>query len=572
MQDDEIDLEFSIMESNDPEDPEEVPFFNQLPEAHPQENPTPQEPQKKKNGKKATSKKPAALFEKFLTGLEQQKDTEAKLKYAFGFMKSCIAQNPPFFKGFWEARIKCLELFKENIPSTLRTQKWEEFSDLSKEARRMKDQLDEQSNFAQEQIDIAISAIEKDLEELPEVLKQEFPFSLPEEAHTLNSHFDFYQATQIELHHLNLAASRVTSLRKELIKTEMRVRIKNKFFDRLSKIGDMIFPRRKTLIQEISQTFMGDVEKFIETHFSENFSPESIGPLREEIKALQQTAKFFTLNTQAFSQTRLLLSQCWDKLKEQDKERKIEWDKRKEEFRKNEIMFKEMIETVLGNFTSCQQSPSQSLMALEKISILMRSRELGRDEVKTLRTFLAEVRSKVHEKQKEQDEKREQQEEIRMQQRKLLFQEFKEKVLAFLNNAKEISSETILEQKDKLVSDIQKSSLSKPEKAELEKLLKNLKDILREKKEVALRSLPDDDRQALLQLRELLKQKQEERQEIKEMVEHYRKKSGLSGIDFEKGLEYSALMAEEKEKLERAYESVKEVEMKIDELESKLSE
>lgn len=527
------------------------------------------QPQKKKSEKKAPPKeKPSAELQQFLTGLEQQKDAEAKLDFAFGFMKTCISHDPPFFKGFWESRIKCLELFKENISPSFRAQKWAEFSELSKEARRMKDQLDEQSSFATEQIDIAINAIEKELESPPE----EASFSLPEEAHSLASNLNFYKATQNQLHHLNLLATRITSLRKELIKTEMRIRIKNKFFDRLSKTGDQIFPRRKTLIQELSQTFMADVEKFIGRHFSQNESRESIFRLREEIKALQQTAKLLTLNTQAFSQTRLHLSECWDKLKEQDKERKVEFDKRKDEFKKNEAEFKEMIEAAKAKFESNEHSPFQAEAALDEISHVMRSKELGRDEVRSLRTLLMEVKDKIHEKQKELDKQREQQEEIRQQQRRQLYQELREKLESFLNSAKELAQEVILAQKEELTSEIQKSSLSKPEKAELEKLLKNLKDILREKKEMALRSLPADDRQALEQLKELLKQKQEERQEIKEMVEHYRKQSGLSGVSFEKGLEYSALMTEEKEKLEKANDSVKEVETKIGELESKLSE
>lgn len=586
MQDDETNLEFPVMESNDPSqesshessheplsvDP--VPTAPNDPLTEPlAENST--EPRKKKSGKRGPQKeKPAGELSQFLTELDEQKDVEAKLEFSLSFMKACISQDPPNFKGFWEARIKSLAFFKENIAPSHRAQKWEEFSELSKEARRMKDQLDEQSDFASEQIDIAIGAIEKELEELAEMLKAEdahLPSILPPDAYALAENSDFYHITQNELHHLNLLATRITSLRKELIKTEMRIRTKNKFFDRLSKAGDLIFPRRKTLIHDLSQTFMDDIEKFIHHHFSERESRESIFNLREEIKALQHTAKLLNLNTLAFSKTRLSLSECWDKLKEQDKERKIELDKRKDEFKKNESEFKEMIEATAAKFESGELSPSLTQNALDEISTQMRNKELGRDEVKTLRTLLTEIKDKIHAKQKEHETKRLKQEEERVQQRRELFQEFRGKIEAFLNSAKELSSEALLQQKEELASEFQKSTLSKPEKIELEKLLKSLKDILREKKEIALRSLPADDRQALQQLKELLKQKQEERQEIEEIREFYRKQSGLSGISFEKGLEYSALIAEQREKFEKAQEAVKEVEKKIDELESKLS-
>jgi hypothetical protein len=589
MQDDETNLEFPVMESNDPSHdplrepsaiepvPPEAPFIN--PHAD-EEDPsketslkTEAEPRKKKGGKRGDHKeKPSGELQQFLDELELQKDVEAKLEFSLGFMKACISQDSPNFKGFWEARIKSLAFFKENISPSNRAQKWAEFSELSKEARRMKDQLDEQSDFASEQIDIAIGAIEKELEELSETLKEQSPHVLPFDAYALDANADFYQAAQTELHHLNLLATRITSLRKELIKTEMRIRTKNKFFDRLSKAGDLIFPRRKTLIHDLSQMFMADIEKFIHYHFSEQGSQESIFKLREEIKALQHAAKLLTLNTLAFSQTRLSLSECWDKLKEQDKERKVEFDKRKDEFKKNESEFKEMIEAAAAKFESGEHSPSQTISALDEISTLMRNKDLGRDEVKTLRSLLGELKDKIHAKQKEQENKRLESEELRLQQRRELVQEFRGKIEEFLNGAKELSSEAILQQKEEIASEIQKSTLSKPEKIELEKLLKNLKEILREKKEIALRSLPADDRQALEQLKELLKQKQEEKQEIEEIREYYRKQSGLSGISFEKGLEYSALIAEQREKLDRAQEAVREVEMKIDELESKLSE
>lgn len=555
MQDTDTNLEFPIMESNDPSS----------------EPPEPQttEPKNKKSDK---VRPPSAEFQQFLKDLEQQKDIEAKLDFSLDFMRASIAQDPPNFKSFWDVRIHCLSLFKENIAPSHRAAKWAQFSDLSKEARRMKDQLDEQSDFASEQIEIAIQAIEKELDELQDTLKQESVFILPQEAYALDNHAEFYQSTQNELHQLNLFATRITSLRKELIKTEMRIRTKNKFFDRLSKAGDHVFPKRKTLIHEMSQTFMADIENFIKHHFSQNSGRESIFKLREEIKALQHSAKILTLNTQAFSQTRLSLSECWDNLKEQDKERKVEFDKRREEFKKNESEFKEMIEAASSKFESAEHSPAQTLAALEEISTQMRNKELGRDEVKTLRTLLSEVKSKVQDKQTEHERERLQQEEARIKQRRQLFQEFREKIEAFLSEAKDLATEAILEQKEELIGEIQKSSLTKSEKVDLEKLLKTLKEILREKKEIALRSLPADDRQALEQLKELLKQKQEEKQEIKDLVEFYRKQSGLSGISFEKGLEYSALVTEHKEKLEKASDDVKEVEAKIDELESKLSE
>src|ERR1700733_14369049 len=75
------------------------------------------------------------------------------------------------------------------------------------------------------------------------------------QAKTLEEKADFYTSLQAEINILNTQAARINSLRKELIKTEMRVRKKNKFFQRLSAAGDKVFPRRKELIQDVSHQF-----------------------------------------------------------------------------------------------------------------------------------------------------------------------------------------------------------------------------------------------------------------------------------------------------------------------------
>ncbi len=527
----------------------------------------------------AKEKQPAAkkervtpLVENFFKELDALTEVEAKIEFALGFMEKAIAQeNSADFKSFWEARMKCLALFKENVPPFLRNQLWTKFSELSKEARRLKDMLDEQSDFAAEQIDMAITAIETALDTLPETLASEQDLELPAYAYALKENFNLYNNAQRELAHLNLSASRITSLRKELIKTEMRVRVKNKFFDRMSKAGDRVFPRRKLLIQDISQAFTADIEHFIKQCFDNPNSRVALFDLREEIKALQSAAKFFTLNTQAFSQTRLHLSECWDKLKEMDKERKQEFDKKREVFKKNGEDLTAKIQDASAKFENGELNSSQSSSFLDEIVIEMRNLDLGRDELKSLRQQISDFKDKLQAKQKLQDEERVKAEELRTKQKRELFESFKSKCSEFLLKAKEISSEELIASRDELMDEIQKSALSKLEKNELDRILKPLKDLLREKREQALLSLPADERQALEQLKELLVEKREYRQEVKERIEQYRKLLGASGLSFEKSLDYSARLSEEKESYEKAQESVQEIEQKIEALESKLS-
>lgn len=500
----------------------------------------------------------------FLQQLEQAKDIESKLNCALTFMENAISQEKtPDFKLFWEARSKCLDFFKEPMPPFNRSQFWNKFSNLSKEGRKLKDLLDEQSDFAAEQIDIAIQGLEQDLANIAEAVDREEPVAIPHEADALSNRLDFYQNVQKELKLLNLFASRVNSLRKELIPTEMRIRKKNQFFDRLSKTGDLVFPRRKTLIQEISLAFEEDIESFVKENFSDQQPRKSIFELREEVKALQSIAKLLTLNTHSFSSTRFKLSACWDQLKEKDKERKIEFDKKKEIFKQNFDNISEEILKTTQQFEAGELPLQEALPKIDFWISTMRSQELGRDDVQGLRNLIGEYRSKVEQKQNALEQERQQQEQIRQQQKREIMRSFRERLQAFVQSAQTLSEAEILSSQEALTHEIQSSLLNRSEKADLEKDLKPLKQIIQEKKEQALLNLPADAQQALQQLKTLLAQKIEQRKESKVRLEDYRKQAGLSGLDFQKAMDYNARLAEEKQNFEKLQLTIKEIEKKI---------
>ncbi|MGK5595144.1 MAG: hypothetical protein ACSNEK_07290 [Parachlamydiaceae bacterium] len=506
-------------------------------------------------------------FEEFKKELDLQPDAEAKLKFAIQFMEESLQKvKTPDFKNFWEARKMCLELFKEAIPPVVRSQLWGKYHELSKEAKRLKDILDEQSNFAIEQIGMAIQSLEEEIAQIPASLEQAHSITLPENCYVLEKEFAFYNAYQKELNLLNAYASRINALRKELIKTEMRIRIKNKFFQQLSKAGDHVFPRRKELIQEISQHFTNVVNSFIAAHFDKINERESIFNLREAIKGLQGAAKFLTLNTQAFNQTRLRLSECWDKLKEMDKERKKDFAEKKELFKANAELLQKEIESSLQQMTEGNLSIAESSTIIDTLHAKMRATSLGREEVKLLREELARLKNIVQEKVQAQQEERQRHEAERERNRKETIQQFVEKVQQLIEGASHETSESLISKRDQILSEINGSMLIKNDKLELEKRLKPIKDILIEKKEQALMALPEDKRLALEQLKELLKQRKERRQQIKDQVELLRKSKGASGFDFEKAMQFNEELNQEKERLEQANGAVKEIENKIKDL------
>lgn len=524
----------------------------------------------------ANKEKKTNFFINALTSeLEALPDPDAKLQKAMDFMEASLAQSgTPHFKSFWEARSLCLQLFKENITPMLRSQLWAKYSELSKEARRLKEILDEQSAFAAEQIEIAIKALENDLAQFQQHIDAMPPIQFSIVSESLKHNMAMYLRSQQELNLLNAQASRINALRKELIKTDMRVRVKNKFFQRLSQIGDQVFPRRKELIKDVSNRFIQDVDQFIADYFTTEQFDQSIFFLREEIKSLQGIAKILTLNTHSFTHTRMRLSECWDKIKHFEKERKKARAQQKAFFKQNVDIVKSKIDEFEQNFASGQISILDGQKQLDEIASFMRTVELGRDELQFLREQLASARKPILEKIKNDEQERLQQDQERQRSRKKKLQDLRDETDSILNRIGTEDIDTLIAERDALSEKIAASGLSKPEKQEMERMHKDLRnaltDALSERKEKALLSLSDDRRQAIEQLREILEERRSRRQEIKNQLKLFRKASGSSGLTFQQAMTYNAQIQTEEERLEKINFGIKEIEDKLEELESEL--
>lgn len=520
-----------------------------------------------------TEKKHNSFLDSFFLELQNHAQIDSKIKYALDFMENSLSQEgSPHFKSFWDIRTVCLQLFKENISPSLRAQYWQKYSELSKEARRLKDVLDEQSSFAAEQIEMAIAALESDVTNFDEHVNRLAELELPDIPKVLSKKSTFYKNIQKKLNLLNAQASRINALRKELIKTEMRVRHKNKFFQRLSQIGDKVFPLRKNLIKEISDAFIENVETFIKHSFTDNLH-DSLFALREEIKALQGIAKILTLNTYAFTQTRMQLSECWDKIKVAEKERKKERAQLKTVFKENFDAVQLKIQEFKQKFEASELSDDQALKQLDEISQFMRNIELGREEIKILRDQLSAARAPILDKAKAEEQLRHQQVQDREKQRKAKIEELKNEIQQLQKRIPSLNAEELAAVRDEMQEKIQNPVFNKYEKQELERLIKPVRsaivDALSDKEEETLLSLSADDRQAIVQLKEVLQQRKDRRQEIKGQLELLRKASGTSGLDFEKAMNHNELINSEKERLEKINQGIKEIEDKIAQLQTK---
>jgi hypothetical protein len=505
-----------------------------------------------------------SALEAFTAQLGSEPSAENKIRLSIEFMRTALsASGTPRFRDFWQARRLCLPLFKENLNGKVRVTLWEAYVELSAEARRLKEILDEQSAFAVEQIELAISALERDLEQYPQLLEGLDALQLPRDCISLQKKRKMYEMLQRELHLLSTLASRVNGLRKEVLKTEMRIRTKNKLFERLSACGDQTFPKRKELIKQISSEFLTDVEQFIQEHFQqENPSGPPLYALREEIKVLQSVAKTLTLNTHTFTQTRLKLSACWDSLKEKEKERKKELSLQKVAFKQNFDACLEKI-TAFAELCKGEISSDEATRQYNEISAHMKTVELGREELRDLKDALQKARRVVSDRERLKEEeklRREKESELALRAKiNLLKQDLQE----LFQKAEKEEAETILHARDALWETFGTLSTSKTEKQIIERLFKQIKDRVNEKKEKTLMALSEADLQSLEKLKALLEELKERRSEVKTQLEGYRKAIGGSGFDFEKAMHYRELIESEKLSLDKINASIYEIEDKI---------
>lgn len=514
--------------------------------------------------------KPASpVLKELIAELGKASSGEEKIQKCLAVMRAALSDKTARFKDYWEAKRLCLPIFKENLAAPIRSTLWAEYIEISTEARHLKDTLDEQSAFAMEQIDLAIQAIEADLEKLDELIAQTSDWYLPDQCETLRPKQDLYTTLQRELNLLNTLAARVNSFRKEVIRTEMRIRFKNKFFDRLSKAGDKIFPKRKELIRQISSEFLTDVKEFAAKQCSaETLKDIPVFSRRNEIKSLQIIAKELTLDTHAFTETRLELSKCWDFLKECDKERKKEMAEKKDFFKKNVDLIMDKIRPLAERCQAETFSMDEAMKQSNDILSFMKTIELGRDEVYYLKDEISKARTPVFERVRKEQQSREKEIEESQRQRRDKIEDFKRRLQETCDQVSDKSVEELLSLKDELNKQLAALSATHAEKELLEHSLKELRDRIIDKKEKAIASLSDEERNSLQHLKQMLEEWKAQKQEIRTQLETYRKALAGSGFDFEKAMRYRELMNEEKVRLDKANNAIEEIETKIEELEN----
>ncbi len=503
-------------------------------------------------------KKEESRFDKFINEIQNLEGNEEKIAFGINFMKEALSKEAmPDFRGFWEAQKVCLALFKEPINNAVRGNLWESYREISNEARRLKAHFEEESSFAAEQIELAVDAAQKDLRQYEDLVLQTPCLLISKNVQAELGDISFYRDLQRELTLLNAFAGRINSLRKEIIKTSMRVRFRSKFFKTLSGLGNIVFPKRKELIKTLSDRFLDDIARFVQNNNKPGQKPLFI--VRDQIKELQNLAKQLTLSTQAFTATRALLSEGWDRVREMEKERKKELQEQKEALQGNfqQAAIKiEAFAAACAGYDNLQQAGNEE----QEILNLMRSLALHRDDIKELKERLNKAKELLTVKEEQVREIRRQETLAVEEAKKKQARDLKTGIRDLQKKSAMLPHNELLAEYAELKRQFNEQAFDPLEKQELQQIFFNIGDMLQQKSEERLIMQEGENGAALLKV---LEARAGKRREIKGRLEDYRKKLGGGGFDFKKAMLLRELVDQEKARLEQADLAIEDIKRQI---------
>ena len=472
--------------------------------------------------------------------LEELKSSEVnpeeKIPLILHFMRNCLSQEKtPLFKEFWEARVLVIPLFKQNISSYLRAQLWKEFIELTGEAKKIRNIFDEHASFNIEQIELVLASTRDELQRYSEQLEK---VSLPVLQSGLKDNRELI-TMQREIDLLSSFASRLNSLRKEVLDTGMRMKKKNELLKTLFLFLDQVNPKKKKLMQEVSSAYEQEVEKFI----SQNFINGAVAKvpfyrLKEEIKALQADGKRLSLLPEIFSQTRIGLSSCWDKIRDLEKERKKERLEKRHELEEVDKQVEEKLQTFLL-FVESKPPILEFEKKLAEVLSWVRSLRVDKDIIRRyLRLFeshreaLREEKIKIEKKEKAANKT------LQYDLKNLLTKDFsKEEVEKLLHEIEE-----------------KKSSFSLGEKEYIEYQIALAKEKLKDFEEKAkLENEPEI----------YISSRKKKAKGIKVRIDSLRKTLSGSGFDFERALLLNEMIDMEKKRLDEILQEITELEERL---------
>ncbi|WP_201456343.1 hypothetical protein [Chlamydia sp. 17-3921] len=493
---------------------------------------------------------------------------EEQMTFSLNRMEIALSESSGInLKLFWAIRKHSLPLFQQEQDLSKRANAWRRYIELTKEGRRIKAFHEEGDSFVIDQIELAISCLEKDINSVLQNIDSEEIDPIFLETSTLEKHHEFYKTQHASLLWLSSFSTKIIALRKELMNVGMRMKLKSEFFQRLSVLGNHVFPLRKELIEKVSQVFSEDVDSFVARYFSKadkNVLKRSVFFLRREIKNLQSVAKKLFVTSNVFSDTRLKLGQCWDQLKGLEKEIRQEQGKIRLASIENTKEVRSLLDAASMQLDA-EEDLTKIQKNLESIAKRIRALDFVHEDVVTLKSELHILYDRLHAKQ-EIIEKTCQERLIKDRQvKQKAIDSLSSRIAEFVQtcdagNITPSSKESWKELKESLTK---MTFLSNFEKISLDNQLNQALQIITRFFENQLLS---DSRANIENMRQVLSQRQIRRKELKNKLEQDKKLLGSSGLDFNRAMQYSSLVEEDKRSLEELDQSILSLKKQIQQI------
>lgn len=469
------------------------------------------------------------------TKLEATTKADEKIRLCLDFMKEALSQKKDAdFKIFWETKAKCIEIFKKDLSPYIRERLWNEYLEINHLEKSLKKHLEQEANFAKEQISLAIDSLENDVKNIYQLIAKEQDIEVP----NIPVQKELIAEYQKELNILRVLTVKMQSLKNELLSMQIRYREKNVFLKKLSTLADKIYPRRKALVVELSDTFLQDVQEYSSKIFPKTLKTARYYDIKETIKNFQALAKLLALNTPTFSSTRQKLSHLWDDVKKLDDQRRKVTLEKKDVFAKNSLEIQMKIDALIQKQAKEDLAEETFLKEVALILESMKAVELASKDVKSLKGTLEKMQAEILEKKAEISAA------IALKEKESI-SNLKTDALALLREKHTLESHS--QKKEQLKKAVSEVNLSLTDKELLEDLLASANIFeLKEAQEITAK------------LEEFLGYEKEVRMRIK----RYKKILGVSVQDFEKGFIYQELLEREKEQLEEIEKIIEMLEEK----------
>jgi hypothetical protein len=181
---------------------------------------------------------------------------------------------------------------------------WKEFTEIADSARAIKKHQEEEGEFAAEMIAKALDSHDVELQNMP---RSGYRHALFDKVSAFKSVKDDAVGLLSSIKFLSVKASQLQALRQELNKTGMRLSIKGKLFDRLSKLGDAVFPVKKSFNSQLVENFFKGLEAFSKSLAKRDDGDEILF----EIRVIQSFLKEMTLRKQEYDLIKATLDPLW---------------------------------------------------------------------------------------------------------------------------------------------------------------------------------------------------------------------------------------------------------------------